>query len=77
MLGLHHGHDQPVVFTGAMRDSTMAGPDGPANLYAAVIAAADSELRGAGTLGVLNHEIQAACHVRKAHTTSPAASGEV
>lgn len=72
-LDLHHGHDQPVVVTGAMRNPTMAAPDGPANLYAAVIAAADSCLRGVGTLVVLNDEIHAARHVRKAHTTSPAA----
>ncbi|MBD0741652.1 L-asparaginase [Streptomyces sp. CBMA152] len=72
-LDLRYGHDQPVIVTGAMRNPTMAGPDGPANLYAAVIAAADPRLRGAGTLVVLNDEIHAARHVRKSHTTSPAA----
>ncbi|WP_369691392.1 asparaginase [Streptomyces sp. DI166] len=72
-LDLHHGHDQPVIVTGAMRNPTMAGPDGPANLYAAVLAATDPQLRGAGVLVVLNDEIHAARHVRKSHTTSPAA----
>ncbi|WP_138906435.1 asparaginase [Streptomyces chryseus] len=72
-LDLHHGRDQPVIVTGAMRNSTMASPDGPANLYAAVVAAADPQLRGAGALVVLNDEIHAARHVRKTHTTSPAA----
>lgn len=73
VLDLRHGHEQPVVVTGAMRNPTMAGPDGPANLYAAVLAAADPQLRGAGVLVVLNEEIHAARHVRKSHTTSPAA----
>ncbi|GGZ78925.1 asparaginase [Streptomyces bluensis] len=72
-LGLRHRHEQPVIVTGAMRNPTMAGPDGPANLYAAVLAAAAPHLRGAGVLVVLNDEIHAARHVRKSHTTSPAA----
>ncbi|MGW2998745.1 asparaginase [Streptomyces sp. NPDC001155] len=72
-LDLHHGHEQPIIVTGAMRNPTMASPDGPANLYAAVLAAADPRLRGSGALVVLNDEIHAARHVRKSHTTSPAA----
>lgn len=73
ILDLHHGHEQPIIVTGAMRNPTMAGPDGPANLYAAILAAADRQLRGAGVLVVLNDEIHAPHLVRKSHTTSPAA----
>ncbi|MGW0537660.1 asparaginase [Streptomyces sp. NPDC003032] len=72
-LDLHHSRHEPLIVTGAMRNPTMAGPDGPANLYAAVLAAAEPQLRGAGALVLLNDEIHAARHVRKAHSTSPAA----
>ncbi|WP_330350838.1 asparaginase [Streptomyces sp. NBC_00582] len=73
LLDLHHRHDEPLVVTGAMRNPTLAGPDGPANLYGAVVAAADPRVRGGGVLVVLNDEIHAARRVRKSHTTSPAA----
>ncbi len=66
-------HDAPVVFTGAMRNLTMPGPDGPANLYHAALVALDQQARGIGTLVVMNDEIHAARYVQKLHTTSPAA----
>jgi len=65
--------DAPVVFTGAMRNPTMPGPDGPANLFHAVLVALDQQARGIGTLVVMNDEIHAARYVQKLHTTSPAA----
>lgn len=63
---------RPVVVTGAMRNPTLAGPDGPANLLAAVQVAAAAETVGLGTLVVLNDQIHAARFVRKTHTSSPA-----
>lgn len=65
-------HEAPLVFTGAMRNPTLAGPDGPANLLAAVRAAADPQARGLGVLVAFNDELHAARYVRKAHATSTA-----
>lgn len=62
---------RPIVVTGAMRNPTLAGPDGPANLLAAVQVAASSQAVGLGTLVVLNDEIHAARFVRKTNTSSP------
>jgi L-asparaginase len=63
----------PVVVTGAMRNPTLAGPDGPANLVAAVQVAVSREAAGLGTLVVLNDEIHAARFAGKTHTSSPSA----
>jgi L-asparaginase len=65
------GH-RPVVVTGAMRNPTLAGPDGPANLRAAVQVAAAPAAAGLGTVVVFNDEVHAARFVRKTHTSSPA-----
>ena len=66
-------HEAPFVLTGAMRNPTLPGADGPANLLAAIRVAASGAARGRGALVVFSDEIHAARFVRKAHSTSTAA----
>jgi len=61
---------KPVVVTGAMRNPTLPGADGPANLLASVVAAQSSALQGLGTTVLLGDEIHAARFVRKVHTSN-------
>jgi L-asparaginase len=72
VLDLLVDREAPVVVTGAMRNPTLPGADGPANLLAAIQVASSDAARGLGALVVLNDEIHAARFVRKAHTSNPA-----
>ena len=72
LIDLLWAGDAPIVVTGAMRNPSLAGPDGPANLLAAMTVAASERFRGCGALVVLNDEVHAARYVRKTHSTNTA-----
>jgi L-asparaginase len=61
--------EKPIVFTGAMRTSSVLGWDGPSNLGAAVRVAASNEAKGFGVLVVMGDRIFAGLDVTKAHTS--------
>lgn len=70
LVGLTARTGKPIVVTGAMRGASDTGPDGAANILAAVRTAACPAAAGKGALLVLNDEIHGAAEVTKAHTTS-------
>jgi L-asparaginase len=71
LLDLVYGGAAPVVVSGAMRNPSLAGADGPANLLASIQTATSAQARGQGVLVVFADEIHAARRVRKTHTSSP------
>jgi L-asparaginase len=72
MLDLLIDAPKPVVVTGAMRGGGLLGTDGPRNLQASLLVAANPSSAGKGTLVVLNDEIHAASLVSKTHSLNPA-----
>ncbi|MEP6731731.1 MAG: asparaginase [bacterium] len=68
-LDLTVGGERPVIVTGSMRPSNMAGADGPANLTNAVRAAVDSGGRGRGTMVLMDDRLFAARDVTKTNST--------
>ncbi len=61
---------KPVAFVGAMRDSGSLSPDGPANIYNAVLQVISQESKKFGVTVTLNQYINAAWNVRKTETTN-------
>ncbi len=72
VLDLLVSEDAPVVVTGAMRNPTLPGAEGPANLLASVQVAVSETARGVGAVVVLNDEVHAARFVQKTHASNPA-----
>ena len=75
VLDLLWDRPEPIVLTGAMRNPTMLGADGPANLAAAVTAAATPACRDRGALVVLDDVVHAARRVTKRHSSATGAFG--
>lgn len=59
----------PIVVTGAMRNPSLPGADGPANVRAAVITALSPQVRGLPSVLVMADEIHDPVFVRKNHTS--------
>jgi len=67
LLDLLCAKHQAVVVTGAMRGADALSADGPANLAASILIAANPTARQMGTLVCLNDEIHTARDVQKSH----------
>ncbi|MBO0797534.1 MAG: asparaginase, partial [Blastocatellia bacterium] len=64
--------EKPVVFVGAMRNSSELSWDGPANLRSAIRVAVDAKTRGLGVIVAMNDQMIAAAEATKTHTESTA-----
>jgi L-asparaginase len=62
----------PVAVTGAMRNNSEPGRDGPRNLWNAIRVAAAPDAAARGCLVVMNDEIHRAAEVTKAHSFNAA-----
>lgn len=62
---------KPIAVTGAMRNPTVPGADGPGNLAAAFMTAARPEAGPLGPVLVFNDEMHAARFATKSHSTRP------
>jgi L-asparaginase len=68
LLDLLLAEEKPVVFVGAMRNSSELSWDGPGNVRAAVRVAADPQTRGLGVIVAMGDQLLAAAEATKTHT---------
>jgi L-asparaginase len=71
LLDLLIDSEKPVVFVGAMRNSSELSWDGPGNLRAALRVAADPAARNLGVMVVMGDQLIAASEATKTHTEAP------
>jgi L-asparaginase len=70
MLDLVLNEEKPIVFVGAMRNSSELSWDGPGNLRSAVRVAVDPQASGLGVIVAMNDQLVAAAEATKTHTES-------
>lgn len=61
--------DNPIIITGAMRNTSLLSADGPSNLFNSILTAAADDARGRGTMVVFNNEVHLAREVTKSSAT--------
>jgi L-asparaginase len=70
LLDLALDEEKPIVFVGAMRNSSELSWDGPENLRSAVRVAIDPQARNLGVIVAMNEHLIAASEATKTHTES-------
>src|SRR5262249_13235866 len=70
LLDLVLNESKPIVFVGAMRNSSELSWDGPENLRSAIRVAIDSQSRDLGVIVAMNEQLIAASEATKTHTES-------
>lgn len=73
LLSMLYGGDMPVVVTGAMRNASLPGADGPANLLAALRCIASARARGRGVMVVFDDVIHSGLWAQKSDTAATGA----
>lgn len=69
-LDLTINSNKPIIVTGAMRNSSELGYDGPSNLAASICTVISKEARGRGVLICFNGELNSASEVTKTNAMS-------